>query len=89
MLPIGALSGVECWVTSMYIARAASSLNSDSGTSVRRPTMWNGVCASFHSTAAFSTQKLGSRRRPHRVISSASSSWSPISHVLIRGSSRR
>src|ERR1700730_15764233 len=64
MLPTGPLSGVEFPVTSKYVALLACAESCDFGTRVSRATVWKGACASFHSTLAFSIQKLASRRLP-------------------------
>jgi len=64
MLPTGVLSGVEFPVTSKYIALLSSGESCDFGWRVSLPIAWKGACASFHSTLAFSIQKLASCRLP-------------------------
>src|SRR5271167_192360 len=64
MLPTGVLSGVECPVTSKYIASPASGPSCEFGRRVSRATVWKGASVSFHSTLAFSIQKFESRRLP-------------------------
>src|SRR5882762_2650250 len=68
MLPTGALSGVELPVTSKYIASLASDDNCEFPIRTSLATLWNGASASFHSTLAFSIQKLASCVRPQYVI---------------------
>src|SRR5580658_2347475 len=68
MLPTGVLSGVECPVTSKYIASASSGWSCDFDKSVSRASVWKGASASFHSILAFSIQKLASWRLPQYVI---------------------
>jgi hypothetical protein len=57
MLPRGMLSGVECPVTSKYVASPASRGSCDFDRRESRATVWKGASASFHSTLAFSIQK--------------------------------
>src|SRR5450631_54925 len=64
ILPTGLLSGVELPVTSKYTASLASADNCEFSISESLATLWNGASASFHSTLAFSIQKLASRVLP-------------------------
>src|SRR5580693_3639461 len=89
MLPTGVLSGVECPVTSKYIASAASGWNCDFDKRVSLAMVWKGASTSFHSILAFSIQKLASWRLPQYVIRSGSRSWTLKSKLLILLSSLR
>src|SRR5271165_155025 len=60
MLPTGVLSDVEFPVTSKYVVSAASGRSSEFLKSVSRATVWKDASVSFHSTLAFSIQKLAS-----------------------------
>src|SRR5882724_6688607 len=64
MLPTGVLSGVELPVTSKYVVALSSGSSCDFGRRVSLPIVWKGACASFHSTLAFSIQKLASQCLP-------------------------
>jgi hypothetical protein len=57
MLPRGMLSGVECPVTSKYVASPASKGSCDFDRRESRTTVWKGASPSFHSTLAFSIQE--------------------------------
>src|ERR1700736_2376110 len=89
MLPTGVLSGVAFPVTSKYTASLASDESCEFGNKVSRATVWNGAAASFHSTLAFSIQKLASRRLPQYVILSTSRNGTPKTKLPILPSSRR
>jgi hypothetical protein len=54
ILPTGRLSGVECPVTSKYVAWLPCRDTCDPGSRVRRTTSWNGPSASFQTLTCFS-----------------------------------
>ncbi len=70
MLPTGLLSGVALPVTSIYVASEAGASSCEFLRSVSRPTVWKGASFSFHSTLAFSTQKL------------AITAFAPVGHIV-------
>ena len=83
MLPRGVLSGIVFPVTSKYIAALSRALSCDFDKSVRCATVWKGAWLWFHSTLAFSIQKLSSWQRPLYVIVEVSRNCNPISKLLI------